>query len=137
MHGITVLCMYVATEQVDTDKGGMWPAMKIVQSTELAITDALRMSLTCTATVGKDNLARYDMRWSGMDLEHSLWIQQLHVTKEGDNIERKLIFKSWLDSLVGEYTCHLFMKKHPHATMYNKSLTISGTYITGMCIMIM
>ena len=117
-----------------TDKRGTWPAMKIVQSAELAITDALRMSYTCTATVGKKNLAHYDMRWSGMDLEHSLWIEQsnVHVSKNGDSIERRLLFRPWLDSLAGEYTCHLFMKNHPHATMYNKSFVISGMYITGM-----
>ena len=100
--------------------------MKIVRSTELSITDALKMSLTCTATVGKNNLARYDMRWDGMDLEHSFWIQQSHVVKQGDNIERKLFFKPWLDSLAGQYTCHLVRKNRPHAKVYNESFVISG-----------
>ena len=104
--------------------------MKIVQSMEISIPDALRMTLTCTATVGKDKLAQYDMRWSGMDLEHSLWIVQSHVKKEGDDIERKLFFKPWLDSLAGEYTCNLVMKNHPHAKTYNKSFKISGMYVS-------
>ena len=104
--------------------------MKIVQSMEISITDALRMTLTCTATVGNDKLAQYDMRWSGMDLEHSLWIAQSHVTKQGNDIERKLFFKPWLDSLAGEYTCHLVTKNHPHAKTYHKSFVISGTYGT-------
>ena len=126
------LPVHVGTTQVVTDDRGTWPVMKINQSTELSITDGLRMSLSCTATVGKNNLARYDMRWTSMDLEHSLWIEQSHVNKQGDNVERKLLFKPWLDSLAGEYTCHLFMKNHPHATTYNKTFMITGMYITGI-----
>ena len=120
--------MYVGTVQAVTDQRETWPVMKINQSTELSITDGLRMTLTCTTTVGKNNLARYDMRWTGMDLEHSLWIEQLHVTKQGGEIERKLFFRPWLDSLAGQYTCHLFMRNHPHATVYNKTFAISGMY---------
>ena len=74
-----------------------------------------------------------------MDLEHSLWIGQSHVNKQGDDIERKLFFRPWLDSVAGEYTCHVFMKNHPHATTYNKTFVITGMwayirtydYVTG------
>jgi len=103
--------------------------MKVVQIPEFSIIDALRTSLKCTATVGKNNLVRYDMKWSGVRSEHSLWIQQSHVTKKGDDIERSLIFKPWLDSLAGEYTCHLVLKNHPSAMMHNKSFTISGMFV--------
>ena len=65
------MCVYIHTGTVETSNVETWPAMKIVQSMEFSITDDLRMSLTCTATVGKDKLAQYDIRWSGMDLEHS------------------------------------------------------------------
>ena len=102
--------------------------MKIVQSMELSITDALRMSLKCTATVGKNNLAKYDMTWSGMDLEHSLWIKQSHVTKQGDNIERTLLFMPWLNSHAGEYTCYLVIRNYPDILMHNKSYAIQGTH---------
>ena len=111
---------------MDAGQTENWPVIKINQSMEFSIVDALRMSLTCTATVGKNNLIRYDMRWSGMNLDNSLWIQQSHVKKEGDYIEKKLFFKPWLDSLAGEYTCHLFVKNHPHATAYNRSHVIGG-----------
>lgn len=111
----------------------MWPPMKIVQSTELSITDALRMSLTCIAIVGENNLTRYNMKWSGMDLENSLWIEQSHVTKQGDNIERKLLFKPWLDSLAGEYTCHIVAKNHPQGNMHSKSFVITGMSLLYFC----
>ena len=100
--------------------------MRIVQSMELSITDALRMSLKCTATVSKNDLAKYDMRWSGMDLEHSLWIKQSHVTRQGNNIERRLFFKPWLDSHAGKYTCHLIIRNYPDIMMHNKSYLIQG-----------
>ena len=103
------------------------PVMKINQTVELSVADALIMSLTCTATVGNNNTARYTMRWSGMNLNHSLWIEQPSVTRQEDYVKRKLFFKPWLDFLAGEYTCHLFMTNQPHAIVYNKSYVINGT----------
>ena len=122
----------LCTDAVDTKQRKTWPTMKIVQSMEFSINgvliiDALVMSLKCTATVGKNNLAKYDMTWSGMDLEHSLWIKQSHVTKQGDNIERTLLFMPWLNSHAGEYTCHLVIRNYPDIIMmHNKSYVIQG-----------
>ena len=110
--------------------------MKIVQSVGVSLTDALTMSLTCTATcnctVEKDNttisnISQYDMKWSGMNLEHSLWIEQSHVIKEGDVIERKLFFKLWLGSHAGDYFCH-FMKKDQSHVKTQKTVA-SGTLL--------
>ena len=120
------MCVYIHAGTVETSNVETWPAMKIVQSMEFSITDALRMSLNCTATVGKDKLAQYDMRWSGMDLEHSLWIAQSHVIKQGDNIEKKITFRPWLDSVAGKYTCHLVTRKRPQQQVFNQSFVISG-----------
>ena len=131
-----LMLMYIhtclGTTQMDAGRTENLPVIKINQSMEISIVDALTMSLTCTATVGKNNFACYGMRWSGMNLENSLWIQQSDIKKEGDYIEKKLFFKPWLDSLAGEYTCHLFVKNHPHATAYNRSHVISGKYVNHL-----
>jgi len=129
--------MCICTDTGSTDRSGTWPTMEIAQLTDISITDALRMSLKCTATVGKNNLARYDMKWSGVHSEHSLWIQQSHITKKGDNIERSLTFKPWLDLLAGEYTCHLVVKNHPSTMMHNKSYVISGMYVMYVVICVL
>ena len=128
--GCMYTCTHVGTSQIESSQNKTWPIMTIIQSTELSITDSLRMSLTCIASVGQNNLSRFDIGWSGMDLEHSLWLEQSHVTKHGENIEKKLFFKPWLYSLAGEYTCHLFKKNHPHSILYSKSYVISGMRIT-------
>ena len=123
------ICMH--TTLIDIDQRGTWPIMTINLSTEFSLTDALMMSLTCTVTVGQNNSDLYDIRWNGMALKrHSLLIQQSHVSKYGDNIKKKLIFKPWLNSLAGEYTCHLFKKNNLHSVLYNKSYVISGKRIT-------
>ena len=109
-----------------TKKNDIWPVMQIVQSIDFALTDALKMTLTCKATVGKNNSLWYDMRWSGMNTKLSLWMEQSHVAKKGDNVERRLIFRPWLDSLAGEYICHLIEKNHCNTKVYNKSFVISG-----------
>ena len=96
--------------------------MNITQSVGLSLTDALTMSLTCTVTcnctVEKNNviisnISQYDVEWSGMDLKHSLWIEQSDVIMERDIIKRKLFFKPWLASHAGDYFCHL-MKNQSH-----------------------
>ena len=71
----------------------------------------------------KNNVNQYTMKWSGDDLGHSLWISQSEVRKQGNNIERDLIFKPWLDSHKGEYTCHLVIKDQ---VVHKKSFVISG-----------
>ena len=109
-----------------TDNKRTWPVMEIVQSIDFSLTDALKTTLTCKAIVGKNNSMWYDMRWSGMNTKLSLWMEQSHVAKKGDNVERRLIFRPWLDLLSGEYTCHLIEKNHNNAKMYNKSFVISG-----------
>lgn len=81
------------------------------------------MRLTCKATVMKNNLNQYTMKWSGKNLEQSVWITQSEVIKQGNNIKRYLTFKPWLDSHKGKYTCHLIMKDHP---LVVKSFLISG-----------
>ena len=112
--------------------------MEIVQSVDVSLTDALTMSLTCTATcnctIEKDNMtlsnvSQYDMKWSGMDLEHSLWIEQSHVIKEGDIIERKLFFKPWLGSHAGDYFCHLMKKNYSHVK--TKKTVVSGMLLVS------
>ena len=109
-----------------TDSKRTWPVMEIVQSIDFSLTDALKMTLTCKAIVGKNNSIWYDMRWSGMNTKLSVWMEQSHVAKKGDNVERRLIFRPWLDLLAGEYTCHLIEKNHNNAKIYNKSFVISG-----------
>ena len=116
----------IGTILVDTGQTGTLPVMEIHQSVELSVADALIMSLTCTATIEKNDTVGYYMGWSGMDLKYSLWIQQSPVTRQGGYIKRKLYFKPWLDFLAGEYTCHLYMKDQPHATEYKKSYVTSG-----------
>ena len=123
-------CTYVYTTPIDIDQRGTWPIMTINLMTEFSLTDALMMSLTCTVTVGQNNSDLYDIRWNGTALKYSLWIQQSDVSKYGDNIEKKLVFKPWLNSFAGEYTCHLFKKNNLHSVLYNKSYVISGMRIT-------
>ena len=70
---------------------------------DFSLTDGYNMYLTCVATV---NISLYvDMRWNGKGLEQSPWVKQANITREGSHIERKLVFKPWLDSQAGEYTC--------------------------------
>ena len=122
-------CMYLYTTQIDIVQRGTWPIMTINLITELSLTDALMMSLTCTVTVGQNNSDLYDIRWNGMALKHSSWIHQSNVSKYGDNIEKKLVFEPWLNSFAGEYTCHLFKKNNLHSVLYNKNYVISGMRI--------
>ena len=87
-------------------------------------TDGYRMYLTCVASVNSSH--RVDMRWSGKAFPQSLWIQQAHVMRQGDYIERKLIFKPWLDFHAGEYTCNLIVKDNKFKFTVKKTTVVNG-----------
>ena len=110
--------------------------LTITQTMGLALIDGYRMHLTCLASKPSNNIITYvDMKWSGVGLLQSLWVQNSNVKKQNsDHIERKLFFEPWLDRHAGEYTCHVILKHNDHIFTMNKTYTVSGKYyIIRMC----
>jgi len=71
-----------------------------------------------------------DMRWSGIGLKQSLWVNQLQVTTQGNHTMRKLCFRPWLDLHAGKYTCHVDVKVTNSSELTeNKTITVNGMYI--------
>ena len=104
--------------------------LKITQTMGLALVDGYRMHLTCMASKSSDNAITYvDMKWSGVGLLQSLWVQNSDVKKQNnDYIERKLFFEPWLDQHAGDYTCHVIVKDNNRTFTVNKTYTVSGKY---------
>ena len=103
--------------------------IKITQTMGLALIDGYRMHLTCLASKSSNNTITYvDMKWSGVGLLQSLWVQNSDVKKNNDHIEQKLYFEPWLDQHAGDYTCHVTLKDNNHTFTVNKTYTVSGKY---------
>lgn len=102
--------------------------MNITQSMERSLVDGFTMCMICMASVIKGNSTYHvDMRWSGVGLQQSLWVNQLQVMRHRNCIVRKLCFSPWLDSHAGEYTCHVVMKDDVNfIIILNKTCTVNG-----------
>ena len=106
------------------------PEVKITQSMVRALPDGYRKYLVCVASVGSKNTTHpVDIHWSGVGLhKHSLWATQSHVTKKEGYIERKLLFKPWLSSHAGMYTCSVVVKDQNNVkSTVKKQITVGGT----------
>ena len=104
--------------------------MNITQSMEMALVDGYSMCLTCMASVIGSNVTRnVIMRWSGVGLQQSLWVNQLPVVTHRHCVVRKLCFTPWLSSHAGDYICHVDVKNDFNFELtLNKSFTVNGMY---------
>ena len=99
---------------------------------EISLTDGYTMCVTCMAAVTEDNYSRHhvDVRWSGVGLLQSLWVNQLEAVTYRNCIAKKLCFSPWLDSHAAEYTCYLTVEADSNfSVIINKSITINGMYV--------
>ena len=104
--------------------------MNITQSIEMSLVDGYSMCLTCMASVVNSNVTHNTiMRWSGVGLQQSLWVNQLPSVTHRHCIVRKLCFTPWLSSHAGEYICHVDVKNDLNFELtVNKSFTVNGMY---------
>ena len=127
-----ILLMYVYTDVVD--KSYRHVQMNITQSMEITLVDSFSMCLTCMASVTNNNRT-YDviMRWSGVGLRKSLWVNQLPVVTYKNCIVRKLCFVPWLSSHAGGYTCHVDVKDdHKFEFTVNQTFTVNGMQVCNV-----
>ena len=124
--------MYVYTDVVNNSYPHV--QMNITQSMEITLVDSFSMCLLCMASVTNYNLT-YDviMRWSGAELQQSLWVNQLPVVMYKNCIVRKLCFVPWLGSHAGGYTCHVDVKNdHKFEFTVNKTFTVNGKQVIAV-----
>ena len=96
------------------------------------IVDAIKLQLTCEAIVkNKHEAITFDaIDWTGGGVRKSLWVQLIGVKKKAkDHIERAVLFKPWLESHAGMYTCHLVIKdEHNSIFMLHKTIEVKGKH---------
>ena len=102
--------------------------MDMIQVMEMPLTDGYTMCVICMASVTRGNSSYHvKMKWSGVGLRYSLWVNQLEAERHKNCIVRKLCFSPWLDSQAGEYTCRVTVKDgHNFRLKKNKIITING-----------
>ena len=118
--------MYVYTDVINNSYPHI--QMNITQIMEMSLVDGYNMCLLCMASVTNNNQT-YDviMRWSGIGLQQSLWVNQLPVVTYKNCIVRKLCFAPWLSSHAGEYTCHVHVKDdHKFEFTVNQIFIVNG-----------
>ena len=96
------------------------------------IVDAIKLQLTCEATVknGHEAITFDAINWTGGGVRKSLWVQLINVKKKTKNrIERAVLFRPWLESHAGMYTCHLVIKDNYNSIfMMHKSIEVKGKH---------
>ena len=107
--------------------------MNIIQMMEIPLTDGYTMCAACMASVTKGNSSYHvNMRWGGIGMQRSLWVNQLEAVTYRNCIVKKLCFSPWLNSQAGEYTCYLTVEGYNDFEItVNKTITVYGTYVHG------
>ena len=88
--------------EIDTNQLVVWPPYL----------DYINMKLTCKAIVksGHGSVSFVAIKLTGIGLQNSVWVSESGMTLNRDNAEVHILFKPWLASHAGMYTCHLVAK---------------------------
>ena len=112
--------------------GGLHPyvALKVSQRVVWPpVVDGIKLQLTCKAIVknGHEAITFDAIDWTGGSVRKSLWVKLGRSTKTENSIERAVLFKPWLESHAGMYTCHLVIKDNYNSIfMMHKTIEVKG-----------
>ena len=107
--------------ELDVSQKVVWPPM----------VDAIKLQMTCKAIVknGRKAITFVAIDWTGGDVHKSAWINLMQVKEAENHIERAVLFKPWLESHAGIYTCHLVIKdEHNSIFMIHKTIEVKGKH---------